>query len=948
MTFLQMTTACAPRALGLRASLGALGLLSLVLGLVPQSQLLAAPPVGVTERFSLLEDSNLLADPAIRSVLSNDSDPSGRPLEAILVRPPTQGTLVLNLDGSFSYTPAANASGEVTFTYQARTVVPPVAFTIDQAQSRVRLTSKLTVSLINQTRTGDSRVSGSITARVLPTASPFSQVQLVAMQSQLVDQITLNHSILFVGNLTAVTRIVDPGIMRMSLPSSGPLSTVTNGLFDSLATNLNLNGTIDVTSTVSGVNSGPQNINDTQLLDFKACQITSNGTTLTLKVPVVITNTIYIDPADQTAGKVDITVNTAGATGGSGFIVATAPASSNVSELSAPVTVTLSVQPVDDPPVAMADTYYVRQSQPITVAATGAATPQTILAKKSAGWKWFSNTAGTAPPTGWMAYAYDDSAWGTGSAELGYGDTGGTTDGEVQTTSITTPTSGSRYTAYFRKKFTLSNWADTVSFAAALRRDDGCVVWINGHELEAGTTQSLIDMMNMGPRPTGGYPHQHLAATNVTGQVPEDAYWPFTFTRQWLWEGENVIAVEIHQNTPSSTDVSLDLELTRVVGRGGLLANDSDVDTATASLSAIVRGTGPLGTIGMAAGGGFTYTPATGFVGTDRAVYEVLTDGLSTVSPVPLIAQASSWKYLADGTDPGTTWKIATHDDTAWATGTAELGYGDTDEATDIRPALPGPQAPVYPAYFFRQKFTLAPPVELVSDLTLRFRRDDAVALYLNGTQVYRDTILSPTATYTSYTINNAGVVDENAYIEIEIAGTTLALLNQGENILAAEVHQASATSTDVSFSLSAWANVVPGGVVEFRVLSDDADSDGMSDSWERLYSLNTASAADATIDSDGDGMSNRYEFLAGLSPRSRSALLQVTQISPPTGNNLQLSFGGLTTDRRYRLMISDDLLTWRYQGTAFPVSGSTHTQTIPLSGGSVPRFFRLEADFRF
>jgi len=56
----------------------------------------------------------------VGDVLANDSDPDGDPLTAVLVDPPTIGTLELQPDGGFRYTPEDDFVGEVTFTYVAR------------------------------------------------------------------------------------------------------------------------------------------------------------------------------------------------------------------------------------------------------------------------------------------------------------------------------------------------------------------------------------------------------------------------------------------------------------------------------------------------------------------------------------------------------------------------------------------------------------------------------------------------------------------------------------------------------------------------------------------------------------------------------------------------------------------------------------------------------------
>ena len=52
-------------------------------------------------------------------MLANDTDMDGDALTAVLVSGPAHGTLTLNPDGSFTYTPAANYNGADTFTYKA-------------------------------------------------------------------------------------------------------------------------------------------------------------------------------------------------------------------------------------------------------------------------------------------------------------------------------------------------------------------------------------------------------------------------------------------------------------------------------------------------------------------------------------------------------------------------------------------------------------------------------------------------------------------------------------------------------------------------------------------------------------------------------------------------------------------------------------------------------------
>lgn len=52
-------------------------------------------------------------------VLGNDSDPDGNQLSAVLGSGPSYGTIDLNANGSFTYTPAHNFTGTDSFTYRA-------------------------------------------------------------------------------------------------------------------------------------------------------------------------------------------------------------------------------------------------------------------------------------------------------------------------------------------------------------------------------------------------------------------------------------------------------------------------------------------------------------------------------------------------------------------------------------------------------------------------------------------------------------------------------------------------------------------------------------------------------------------------------------------------------------------------------------------------------------
>ena len=75
------------------------------------------PPVAVNDSYSLNENTTLTT--SAPGVLLNDTDADKDPLTAVLLTGPSNGTLILNTNGSFTYTPAHNYVETDSFTYQA-------------------------------------------------------------------------------------------------------------------------------------------------------------------------------------------------------------------------------------------------------------------------------------------------------------------------------------------------------------------------------------------------------------------------------------------------------------------------------------------------------------------------------------------------------------------------------------------------------------------------------------------------------------------------------------------------------------------------------------------------------------------------------------------------------------------------------------------------------------
>src|SRR5262249_59119727 len=73
-------------------------------------------PVAQNDSYSTNEDTSLTVNAP--GIIANDSDVEGDSLTAVLVTGPSRGTLTLNPNGSFTYTPNANANGPDSFTYK--------------------------------------------------------------------------------------------------------------------------------------------------------------------------------------------------------------------------------------------------------------------------------------------------------------------------------------------------------------------------------------------------------------------------------------------------------------------------------------------------------------------------------------------------------------------------------------------------------------------------------------------------------------------------------------------------------------------------------------------------------------------------------------------------------------------------------------------------------------
>ena len=165
-----------------------------------------------------------------------------------------------------------------------------------------------------------------------------------------------------------------------------------------------------------------------------------------------------------------------------------------------------------------------------------------ILVDKKSVWNWQFDYLSD----NWALRGYDDRDWASGEGVLGFSD-------EHIATRIPRNSSGnsrasSQITFYFRHFFRIDDPSAIRSLRVSLLRDDGARVLINGVEV---VRDNLPD----------GKITEDTFALRTVNLSDETRYWEFAVSATPLVRGLNVIAVEVHQALPDSSDLGFDLEL---------------------------------------------------------------------------------------------------------------------------------------------------------------------------------------------------------------------------------------------------------------------------------------------------------------------------------------------------------------------------------------------------
>jgi hypothetical protein len=177
-------------------------------------------------------------------------------------------------------------------------------------------------------------------------------------------------------------------------------------------------------------------------------------------------------------------------------------------------------------------------------------------------------------------------------------------------------------------------------------------------------------------------------------------------------------------------------------------------------------------------------------------ILPVLHSGM-TLADTTFIPKGAIWQYLDNGSDQGITWQNKAFDDSAWASGAGQLGYGDGDEATVVSYGANSRNKHV--TTYFRHQFDVADSAAF-QGLSLHLLRDDGVVVYLNGVEVLRDNMALGDVGYKTYANHTVSGSAEKQYTQHNLSITALVA---GTNTLAVEIHQRNASSSDISMDLA-------------------------------------------------------------------------------------------------------------------------------------------------
>jgi VCBS repeat-containing protein len=559
---------------------------------------ISGAPQATDDAHETNEDTPLIVDAAM-GVLADDSDPQGDPLIAILVDDVNNGSLTLSGDGSFNYTPNANFFGSDTFTYRAN----------DGQFESDATTVTITVLPVNDPPVAISEMYEVAINSTFDVAAPGvlandDDIGGDPLTAELVNDVST-------GQLT----FNGDGSFSYIAPAEEGDVTFTYRAHDG-----------DAFSDVVTVTLNVININFPPVANDDAYSVDEDGVLTVVAVAGVLDNDV--DPNDDllTATLVSDASNGSLQLNSDGSFTYTPEANFFGTDAftyragdgeftTAATTVTITVDPVNDAPVAVGENYEVAIDKPFNVAVPG------VLANDS-------DVEGDPL----SAELVDDVATGqlTFNSDGSFSYTAPATEGAV------TFTYRAHDGAVFSNVVTVTLNVRDINFPPVASDDAYSVDEDNVLNVDAAAGVLDNDVDDNGDVLTAT-----LVSDATDGTLQLNSTGSFTYTPDANFFGTDTftyragdgefqsdpatVIVTVVRQSPQASDDSYETapgEAIVVDSALGVLANDSDPqnDTLTA-----VELSGPTnGILTLSPDGSFTYTPDQGFFGSDSFTYQAV------------------------------------------------------------------------------------------------------------------------------------------------------------------------------------------------------------------------------------------------------------------------------------------------------------------------------------
>lgn len=150
-----------------------------------------------------------------------------------------------------------------------------------------------------------------------------------------------------------------------------------------------------------------------------------------------------------------------------------------------------------------------------------------------------------------------------------------------------------------------------------------------------------------------------------------------------------------------------------------------------------------------------------------------------------------TWHYYDQGSMDGQNWKANDYDDSSWKLGSAPLGYNMSGIKTTLDYGSDANNK--RPTYYFRKSFTLKAKPKSDDLVLLDYQVDDGMVVYINGVEAGRVNMNAGTPSYNTWSSTYAAATPVEGTLTIRPS-----LLQEGKNEMAVEVHNTSATSSDI------------------------------------------------------------------------------------------------------------------------------------------------------